>query len=85
MNIEEKEEILSLGNGVGGGGGKQSKRAKRKINAHQGGNYRANGLDRDGYTPKLCYNNYPDSERECKKKKKKFNINLINKAGLFDY
>ena len=41
-------------------------RNKRKVMHHnQNINYKANGIERDNYNPRLCYNNYPDSNREC--------------------
>ena len=36
-------------------------RSKRKV--HQ--NHRSHNIDPNNYSPKLCYNNYPDSDREC--------------------
>jgi hypothetical protein len=42
-------------------------RNKRKASHHNRNSmsYKANGIERENYTPKLCYNNYPDSNREC--------------------
>jgi hypothetical protein len=41
-------------------------RNKRKTQVHNLNiNYKAYGIDRDNYNPRLCYNNYPDSNREC--------------------
>lgn len=41
-------------------------RNKRKTFNHNPNiNYKAYGIDRDNYNPRLCYNNYPDSNREC--------------------
>jgi hypothetical protein len=39
-------------------------RSKRKANHHIK-NYKAHGIDKDNYNPKLCLNNYPDPDREC--------------------
>lgn len=64
LNIEEKEEILSAAASEASRLA-SSKRAKRKINGHQDGNYKAKGLDKNKYSPKMCHNNYPDAEREC--------------------
>lgn len=64
LNIEEKEEILSAAASEASRLA-SSKRAKRKINGHQDGNYKVKGLDKSKYSPKLCHNNYPDAEREC--------------------
>lgn len=45
---------------------KSNVRNKRKTFHHnQNINYKAYGIDRDNYNPRLCYNNYPDSNREC--------------------
>lgn len=64
LNIEEKEEILSAAASEASRLA-SAKRAKRKTNGHQEGNYKAKGLDKNKYLPKLCHNNYPDAEREC--------------------
>lgn len=66
LNVEEKEELATLAEI-----GKASKqRAKRKTNGHQegnypGGNFRAKGLDKNKYTPKLCQSNYLNQDQEC--------------------
>lgn len=57
--LEEKgAELIQLDRG--------NVRNKRKSNPHNPNiNYKAYGIDRDNYNPRLCYNNYPDSTREC--------------------
>ena len=65
INIYENEEVadsVSIG--------KAKNRGKRKTNSHNNhnihsGNYRVNGIEKETYAPKLCYNNYPDANREC--------------------
>jgi hypothetical protein len=36
---------------------------RNKRRAYQ--NHRSSNIDPENYSPKLCYNNYPDSDREC--------------------
>jgi hypothetical protein len=78
INIFENDDLVDPIASVTGGGRAKS-RGKRRTHSHNhqsksGGwagspqlasNYRVSGIDKENYTPKLCYNNYPDSNREC--------------------
>lgn len=64
VNIQEDENVSDLlANGVNAD---RSLRTKRRANNnnHHAGNYKAHGIEAN-YNPKLCYNNYPDADREC--------------------
>lgn len=64
VSIYENRVMSGGGGSEAGGEAKNSKRVKRRVqNLNQ--NYRAHGLDKDTYTAKQCFNNYPDSNREC--------------------
>jgi hypothetical protein len=73
INIFENDDLVEPIAGVNGGG-KAKHRGKRRTHSHNHpqskssntvSNYRVNGIDKDTYSPKLCYNNYPDANREC--------------------
>lgn len=42
---------------------KNNNHIRNKRKAYQ--NHRSHNIDPENYSPKLCYNNYPDSDREC--------------------
>jgi hypothetical protein len=75
INIFENDDLVDP-IASANGGGKAKNRGKRRTHSHNkeqgktsGGllanNYKVTGIDKENYTPKLCYNNYPDSNREC--------------------